>query len=375
MDDITRVLTLVGDPNDINTWSNTSYFFLKAAQEKEFIHRGLPLKPEKLKRDRAVWNLASLLLRGEKGGYQYSDRFLKKLFAQVSLQNYQTIEFISHFPLLPPQPWQSNWIANYYIDATLKQNFDEYEIANKVGSKIRENSLIREQENYHQAKRVICMSHWAANSVIEDYQVSPSKVHVIPAGANLEESSLPQPHELQNQEIPSLNPLKLGFIGKNWQRKGLPFLLKIADILNQRGIAVEVLVIGPKSEDLPAHPLMKSLGFINKHTHLTEFVQAIQQFHFGCLFSTAEAFGISNRECLRLGIPIIASQAGGIPDTVPEELGFLFELGTPASAIADFLESFVRDQKKYCNLRKKVIQGSQTVTWEKTIDHFLKIWY
>jgi glycosyltransferase involved in cell wall biosynthesis len=374
MSQITRVLTLVGDPNDINTWSNTSYFFLKAAQEKEFIHRGLPLKPEKLKRDRVLWNLASLLLRGEKGGYQYSDRFLNKLFRQVSLASDSTVEFISHFPLLPPKPWQSNWIANYYIDATLKQNFDEYGIANKVGSKIREHSLIREQKNYHQAKRVICMSHWAANSVMEDYQVSPSKVHVIPAGANLEESNLPQPHELQNQEIPSLNPLKLGFIGKNWQRKGLLFLLEIADILHQRGIAVEVLVIGPKSEDLPAHPLMKPLGFINKHTHLTEFVQAIQQFHFGCLFSTAEAFGISNRECLRLGIPVICSQAGGIPDTVPQELGFLFELGTPASAIADFLESFITNQEKYHRLRSKVIKRAEEVTWVNTIDQFLKIW-
>jgi glycosyltransferase involved in cell wall biosynthesis len=374
MYNITRVLTLVGDPNDINTWSNTSYFFLKAAKAKGFIHRGLSLQPQKLKRDRVLWNFASLLLRGEKGGYQYSDRFLNQLFRQVSLASDSTIEFISHFPLLPPRPWQTRWIANYYIDATLKQNFDDYGIATKVGSKIRENSLIREQENYHQAKRVICMSHWAAKSVIDDYQVSPDKVHVIPAGANLDESHLPQSHELQNQEIPALEPLKLGFIGKNWQRKGLPFLLEIAEILHERGIAVEVLVIGPKSEDLPAHSLMKPLGFINKHTHLTEFVEAIQQFHFGCLFSTVEAFGISNRECLRLGIPVLGSRAGGIPDTMPEGLGFLFELGTPASAIANFLESFITNPEKYQILRTKAIDRATEVTWKNTIDRFLDIW-
>ena len=374
MEKNTRVLTLVGDPNDINTWSNTSYFFLKAAQEKAFIHTGLPLKPEKLKRDRVLWNLASLLLRQEKGGYQYSDRFLKKLFHQVSLDNDLAIEWISHFPLLPPRPWQPKWNVNYYIDATLKQNFNDYDIATKVGSKIRENSLIQEQKNYHQATRIICMSHWAATSVIDDYQVSPAKVYVIPAGANLEENNLPPHQELNHQKIPHLNPLKLGFIGKNWQRKGLPFLLEVAEVLHQRGIPIEVLVIGPKLEELPPHFLMKPLGFINKHTHFTEFIKAIQQFHFGCLFSTAEAFGISNRECLRLGIPVIGSRAGGIPDTVPEELGFLFALGTPASAIANFLESFVTNQEKYYNLRKKAIKRSQDVTWRRTIDQFINIW-
>jgi hypothetical protein len=59
---------------------------------------------------------------------------------------------------------------------------------------------------------------------------------------------------------------------------------------------------------------------------------------------------------------------------MPEGLGFLFELGTPASAIADFLESFVGDREKYYKLRKKTIKWSQEVTWQQTIDKFIEIW-
>ena len=47
----------------------------------------------------------------------------------------------------------------------------------------------------------------------------------------------------------------------------------------------------------------------------------IRSWHFGCLFSSAEAYGISNLECLRLGVPVLARRVGGIPDTVPEGLG------------------------------------------------------
>jgi glycosyltransferase involved in cell wall biosynthesis len=70
----------------------------------------------------------------------------------------------------------------------------------------------------------------------------------------------------------------------------------------------------------------------------------------------------------------LASRAGGIPDTVPEGLGFLFDVGTPASAIADFLELFVANHKKYYQLREKVIEHSEEFTWAKTVDEFLQVW-
>ena len=58
-------------------------------------------------------------------------------------------------------------------------------------------------------------------------------------------------------------------------------------------------------------------------------MQLVRSFHFGCLFSSAEAYGIANLECLRLGVPVLASRVGGIPDTVRDGLAYLFEPGCP----------------------------------------------
>ena len=373
MNTIHRVLTLVGDPNQINTWSNIPYFFLKASRKQHFLDLGLPLEPEKMRWLRILWNLGMWLHTREKGGFQYSLVFLKRLFAQAKL-NTESVEFISHFPLLPPTPWSNKWQVNYYIDATLKQNFDDYGLASIVATKIQKLALETERKNYLQAKRIICMSREAAKSIIEDYNISARKVHVIPGGANLDEDHLAKVTKSVESKPDALNPLRLGFIGKDWQRKGLPFLLAIAEVLDSRNIQVEVIAIGPQSHELPNHRLLKSMGFVDKFQDMDKFIKLVRSFHFGSLFSSAEAFGISNLECLRLGVPVIANRIGGIPDTLPEGLGFLFDPNSPPELVADLLESFVDNPSSYQELRQQVIARAEEFSWQNTVRKFIEVW-
>lgn len=367
-----RVLTLVGDPNQINTWSNIPYFFLKAGKKAGFLHQGLPLEPERLKTQKMLWNGWQLLRTGHYGGFQYSSACLKQLFSQVDLAH-ESVDIISHFPLLPPQPWPTSWSVNYYLDATTKQIFCDYGIASKVNSTVQKAALQKEKANFQACDRIVCMSPWAARSVVEDYQISPKKVHVIPGGANLNEENLPPPRSAD--ATLSMQPLRLGFVGKDWQRKGLPYLLQIADVLSQQGLEVEVVVVGPQSHDLPKHPAIREMGFINKSTHLAEYAELVQTFHFGCLFSTAEAFGISNVECLRLGVPAIAHRVGGIPATLPEALGHLFDLGTSPQEVARVLAGYIENPSSYHTLRQQVAIRAQEFSWSSTVQKFGQLWH
>jgi len=366
-----RYLTVIGDPNQINTWSNIPYFFLKAGQKIGFFDAGLALRPEKLRVERLIWNLLEWVKTGERGGFQYSPFFLRKLFAQVGLPD-EPIEFISHFPLLPPLAWKHNWQINYYIDATLKQNFQDYGIAARVGKKVQATALKQEKDNYSMAQRVICMSHWAAKSVVKDYGITPEKVHVVYPGANMDEEKV---DALDVSYMPPRDKIRLGFIGKDWKRKGLLYLLEIADILDTRDIPVEIVVIGPSSSRrLPRSRLIKYLGFIDKERDMQQFIHIMQSFHFGCLFSSADASPIFNLECLRLGVPVLAFRVGGIRDTVPEDLGFLFEPSSPASKVADLIENYFNNLEEYERLKKKVMSRAGEHSWRNTVDKFIKLW-
>jgi glycosyltransferase involved in cell wall biosynthesis len=371
MSEIPRVLAVIGDPNQINTWSGTPYFFLKAGTQQGFLSGCLPLRPEGLRHRRLVWNLVRVLLCSRPGGFQYTEAFLRRLFGQAHLRDKEPVEIISHFPLLPPRPWPPGWRVSYYIDATLRQNFIEYGVGDRINAKTREDALRRELEHYLAAERIVCMSRWAANSVVESYGVPSSKVHVIFPGANLHDGDLAR---VGNHAEQRLNPLRLGFIGKDWRRKRLPFLLKVAEELERRGVGVRVVALGPRREDLPSHPLLEKAGFIDKRHDSWRFVQLVRSFHFGCLFSSAEAYGVANLECLRLGVPVLASRVGGIPDTVRDGLAYLFDPNCPPHEVADLLQFFVRDRVAYHDLQQRVIRCADEFSWLRTVEKFVSVW-
>jgi glycosyltransferase involved in cell wall biosynthesis len=366
-----RVLTCMGDPTSLATWSNIPYFFLDAGRRCGFLDGSWSVRPEHLRCDRLGWNAWRRLRYGEHGGFQYSEYAIAALLRQVPDRDTAS-EIISHFPLFPPHERVTACLS-FYIDATLAQIFEEYAIDGscRVGQRMRSAAIEREVQQYQAARFVICMSRWAARSVIERYQVDPAKVHVVPAGANLFQDAVPVPTPLAP---PIFSPLRLGFIGKDWRRKGLPFVLEVADVLDRRGISVEVVAAGFDANEGPQHRLLRSVGFIDKHRERERFALFVQSFHFGCLFSIAEAFGISNRECLRLGVPVLARDVGGIADTLPDGLGHLFPADAMADDVADIVSSYVREPSGYVELRLTVLTRADEVTWELALRQMLSIW-
>jgi hypothetical protein len=234
---VNRTLLCCGDATDLATWSNIPYFLLQAGLKQGFLQAGLALQPQALRQQGHLWNLKQLLSTGKAGGFQYSRRFSQELLAQAQLKPDQSLALLSHFPLLPCLPWPPAWRVDFYIDATTEQVFNAYGSGERLAPAYRLQVLERERQAYRQAGAVVCMCQWAADSVINHYRIDPAKVHVVPGGANLYEAQLAQRPPTPAPPPPSAeHPLRLGFLGKDWQRKGGPFLLQLADALGERGI-------------------------------------------------------------------------------------------------------------------------------------------
>lgn len=365
-----RILACIGDTNSIQTHGGLPYFLLEAARRADFIQRGLRLRPEALRSRRIGWNLWRLLTAGERGGYQYSRDFLDRLVTQAG-GDVMAAEIVSTFPLFPPVE-QVRGPVSFYIDATLTQGIVDYAMGGRpaVGPRAFEATIAREREQYRRAERVLCRSRWAATSLVEQYGLDEGKVHVIRGGANLPPTVAPS----KQRRLEALAPLRLGFVGKDWRRKNLPFLLTVADVLHARGVAVEVIAAGFDPARGPRHPRLHALGYLNKRTDLARFVDVVTSFHFGCLLSLAEAFGISNLECIRLGVPVLGRDVGGIRDTVPEGLGHLFPPEAEAVDVADVIQGYVRDPDAYWPLRERVISRCEEVGWDRTVARMMTVW-
>lgn len=385
-DSLPRSLASQGNAGDINAWSGTSYFFFNAARRIGFLTHALDLTDPTYPRRRLLWHATAPLRLERPGGYQYSRVAMERIWDLVP-PDLRRGEIISHYQVFPPldRAASAGVRHSFYCDATLAQLFGATgtwsQRGDRVGWRTKADALRREGELYRSARFCVAMSRSTAESFVHDYHVDPAKTYVVRPGANLDEGDV-VPYLLQRgpswRERPEPfsrgNPARLGFIGRDYLRKGLPRLVDAADILHARGRSVLVSVIGHCPEHLRQHPRVEWVGFIHKGQEPRRFLSAVDRFALGCLPSYAEPLGISTLECLRLGIPVMGAAVGGIPDCVPPEGGFLVDGSATAGDIADAIEGHVFDPDRYRGMVTGAVAAASGTTWATTVAQFQTIW-
>ena len=370
-----RYLICNGDANSYTTHGGLPYNFFKAAKQYELIDKAISLDYQKLKYWKLIWNSIQFLKYGKPQGFQWSEVYANKLIKQIKYLEDEALSILSIYPLLPSYPWPKKWDVDFYIDATILQILDDYRLSNLISNSYKIKIINREKLNYIRANRIICRSKWAIKSLIKDYKIDKSKISFVPGGANLDITKIDRSKLLSFPPKPSLNnPIVVGFIGLDWERKGGNFLIKLADTFNEKNIPFEIRVIGPKQNTVPIHPCLKYVGFIDKFLNLDLFIKELKSWHFGTLFSKAEAFGISNRECLILGVPVICHDIGGISSTLPKSnFGKMFHANPSSLIVYSWLMDIFNPYEKYISLRKKLLKQNKIFTWDRTIANLIKV--
>jgi hypothetical protein len=92
-------------------------------------------------------------------------------------------------------------------------------------------------------KLAIFSSEWGAQSAIDHYNFDPSKLKVVPFGANLEcDRRLDDIRKIVDAR--PIDKCKLLFVGLEWINKGGDVAYQVAKELNRSGIRAELTVVG-----------------------------------------------------------------------------------------------------------------------------------
>jgi glycosyltransferase involved in cell wall biosynthesis len=168
----------------------------------------------------------------------------------------------------------------------------------------------------------IFASEWGARSAIDHYQLDPSKVKVVPFGANIECRRNLENIKKTLDARPS-DRCKLLFVGVDWIRKGGDIALGVAEELNRAGLPTELTVVGCQpvvSGSLPSfvHPL----GYISNATREGQerLSRLFSESHLFIMPSRAESFGHVFCEASSFGVPSLATNVGGIPTAVRNDV-------------------------------------------------------
>jgi glycosyltransferase involved in cell wall biosynthesis len=216
------------------------------------------------------------------------------------------------------------------------------------------------------AQHIIYPSQWAADSAIGDYGVAPSKVSIIPFGANLEQP----PAAAQvwaNRQVNPMEPCRLLFIGIDWQRKGGEIAFQTLLELLRRNIAAELTVVGTVPPSHIRHEKLTIIPQLDKNCpqQRQRLNQFLQQSHFLLLPSRAECYGISLCEASAFGLPVITTAVGGISTVVKNgRNGYKLPLSADSNDYADLLSKILANPDHYQQLtRSSRAEYDQRLNW------------
>jgi len=377
-------LAAVGDVNDPGTWSGIPYHFLQSAKAGGLIDEGLPTSCSGAdwNRRRVLWNLWRVLRGRGKGGYQYSVPFLERLWRPFR-EKLRGNTVINCFQLFAPSVVGDRSVRKaFYIDMTLLQLFDFYGQRSTVGPAIADEAIEREREGYQAAEWVVGHSRWAVDSIIHDYGIDPGKVRWVIPGANIDRDAyLAWETKTETNGRPALDPLaplRLVFVGKYWDRKGLDRLLESLLVVRQRGVDARLKVIGCPMTELPARlrdvPGVEWLGFLDKRQELRRFLDVLAGADVGCLLSRAEAGGMVLREYHALGLVVLGTAVGGAPEHMIPGAGQAFAPTATPDEVANWLVSLKQHPEELKRLREHAWVHRADATWDATVRQWRAFW-
>lgn len=161
-----------------------------------------------------------------------------------------------------------------------------------------------ERRIFQRADLVTSFSEWAASSVIDDYGIPSSKVTVIPNGVSIPTvQASPRPGDL----------LRIGFIGNEFRRKGGDMLLRV----HQEHFADRSHLTLITSDPVPRSGLknVTVLQQVPWEKLMAEIVPSFDVFVFPTRFDYSPYAVI---EAMTVGVPVIASRVGAIPEMIRE---------------------------------------------------------
>jgi glycosyltransferase involved in cell wall biosynthesis len=253
-------------------------------------------------------------------------------------------------------------------DATFPLLSEGYDI--NLDSEQRSWVVHHEATAISKACKIVYSSEWAAASAIQDYNADPGKVVVVPFGANIDDVP-PIAEVLAPRPSP---PCRLLFVGRDWGRKGGDIAVAVLEALLRRGIEAELTVIGSVPPGGTTHPKLTVIPYLNKD--MPEDRRQIRHLflnsHFLVLPTRADCSPIVICEACALGLPVLATDVGGIPSLIRSgSNGFMSPLSASADAYAECIERVITDPARFAGLvrsaREEYDRRLNWKTWAESV--------
>ena len=197
-----------------------------------------------------------------------------------------------------------------------------------------------EKTAYEAASGIIAVSNGMREDILRCYPaVDPERVKVVHNGIDLEAWKHPQGQEADAQAAATLKRLGIDpdrptivFVGRITRQKGLPHLLRACEQL-PADVQVILCAGAPDTPEIKAEVEGLVAGLREKRTGVVWIEEMLPRPELIAVLTASDVFvcpsvyeplGIVNLEAMAVGLPVVGSATGGIPDVIVDgETGLL----------------------------------------------------
>jgi glycosyltransferase involved in cell wall biosynthesis len=245
-----------------------------------------------------------------------------------------------------------------YIDCTHRQSAALWPAWNPLRGRALDDWYRREQDTYDAARHLFAFCEPTRRSLVEEYGISPDKVTVVGAGANLRRLPAVRP-------LPQDGPPTILFIGNDFVRKGGEVLLEAFERVRLAVPDARLVLVGTRPSIAPREGV-EVLGRVHDRSRIAELYRSASVF---CVPSFFDPYPLVLLEAMAFGVPVVATEQMGTPEMVVDgETGRLVASGD-ASALAGALLDALQDpdaaERRAAAAREDV---ERRFTWDHVVD-------
>jgi len=229
------------------------------------------------------------------------------------------------------------------------------------------------------ADAVIALSRFLAIATVQYGGLSPEKVLTHYWGVDLEQFKRKEPIEGSTKN----DTIVLGFVKHLLPKYGPEYFIRAVAKVRSQYAHIKALMIGDGPLRAELESLAMALGiqdiitFIGgvPHDAVPSYMSQIDIFIMPSVYES-ETFGVAAAEAQAMGIPVVATRVGGIPEAVADGLTGLLVPPRDEGAIADAVIRLIEDRP----LRESMSKAgppfvAQHFDWEKNVGAVEQLYY
>jgi len=172
-------------------------------------------------------------------------------------------------------------------------------------------------------------------------------------------------------------PAKLLFVGRLDYKKGVPVLIEAVKKMRDEGVSTQLSIVGGGPDRDKFEALVKELGlldsvcflgYVRDRQRLRELCREHDLFVLPSLTEGAPKVVI---EAYAQGLPVVATNVGGIPGMVSDDNGILVEPGN-VTQLADAIGRILEDDEFRLKLARNNLVEARTKTMEAQVEHMTR---